>query len=125
MSHKREGQLTVSGEWARHLRPFLRRAFWKGERQAVRDLLRNEGRSVPSSRQNKGTLEDLLACVEAIPPGVARFDLWVPEHLTLSESAVGQEAAMAVLLDKLLAKSLFPLGFVAETGGRVYQYQRE
>jgi hypothetical protein len=28
--------LTVSGEWAKHLRPFGRRAFWKGERQAFR-----------------------------------------------------------------------------------------
>jgi len=34
MSNKRKGQLTVSGEWARHLRPLLRRAFWKAERQA-------------------------------------------------------------------------------------------
>lgn len=34
MAHKRKGQLTVSGEWAQHLRPLLRRAFWKGERQA-------------------------------------------------------------------------------------------
>ncbi len=34
MAHKRSGQLTVLAEWARHLRPRLRRAFWKGERQA-------------------------------------------------------------------------------------------
>jgi hypothetical protein len=34
ISNKRKGQLTVSGEWARHLRPLLRRAFWKAERQA-------------------------------------------------------------------------------------------
>ena len=34
MSHKRVDQLTVSGEWAKHLRPFHKRAFWKAERQA-------------------------------------------------------------------------------------------
>jgi hypothetical protein len=42
MTHKRKGQLTVSGEWARHLRPLLRRAFWKGKRQAGKDLVREE-----------------------------------------------------------------------------------
>ena len=39
MTHKRKGQLTVSGEWARHLRPLLRRAFWKQERQAEKVLI--------------------------------------------------------------------------------------
>jgi len=42
MSHKRKGQLTVSGEWARHLRPYLRRMFWKGERQAEKVFVRDE-----------------------------------------------------------------------------------
>ena len=34
MSHKRANQVTVSGEWARHLRPWGKRAFWKAERRA-------------------------------------------------------------------------------------------
>jgi predicted RNA binding protein YcfA (HicA-like mRNA interferase family) len=34
MSHKREHQVTVSGEWARHLRPWGKREFWKAERKA-------------------------------------------------------------------------------------------
>ena len=34
MSHKRKEQLTVSGEWAKHLRKFRRRQFWKGEHTA-------------------------------------------------------------------------------------------
>ncbi len=42
MSHKRKGQLTVSGEWAKHLRPFLRRIFWKKERQVVKEFVREE-----------------------------------------------------------------------------------
>lgn len=39
MANKRRGQLTVTGEWARHLRPLLRRAFWKRERQAGQALI--------------------------------------------------------------------------------------
>ena len=42
MSHKRINQLTVSGEWAKHLRPWHRRAFWKGERYAAQAIVRAE-----------------------------------------------------------------------------------
>jgi hypothetical protein len=48
MAHKRQGQLTVSGEWARHLRPFGRRAFWKGERAAEKVVVRDETTPVTS-----------------------------------------------------------------------------
>jgi predicted RNA binding protein YcfA (HicA-like mRNA interferase family) len=34
VSHKRAHQVTVSGEWARHLGPWGKRAFWKAERRA-------------------------------------------------------------------------------------------
>jgi hypothetical protein len=36
MSHIHTGQLTASKEWAKHLRPWGKRAFWKGERRAGR-----------------------------------------------------------------------------------------
>lgn len=39
MSHKKHGQLTTSPEWARHLRPLLRRFLWKGERRAEWELV--------------------------------------------------------------------------------------
>jgi hypothetical protein len=42
MSHKRKGQLTTASEWARHLRKFLRRQFWKGERNAEKTLIKQE-----------------------------------------------------------------------------------
>lgn len=42
MSHKRKGQLTVSKEWAKHLRKFWRRQFWKGERIAGKTLVKIE-----------------------------------------------------------------------------------
>jgi hypothetical protein len=42
MSHKRKGQLTATKEWAKHLRKFWRRQFWKGERSAGRKLIQQE-----------------------------------------------------------------------------------
>jgi len=36
MSTKKKGLLTVSLEWAKHLRPWGKRLFWKSERQAGR-----------------------------------------------------------------------------------------
>ncbi|MBW8243382.1 MULTISPECIES: hypothetical protein [Flavobacteriaceae] len=30
--------LTASGEWAKHLRPFRKRVFWKAERQAQKKI---------------------------------------------------------------------------------------
>jgi len=35
MSHKKHNQMTVSGEWARHLRPYGRRAFWKASVEPI------------------------------------------------------------------------------------------
>jgi hypothetical protein len=46
MSHKRKGQLTVSGEWAKHLRKFRRRQFWKGERTAGKKLVKTETKEI-------------------------------------------------------------------------------
>ena len=37
MSHKRAHQVTVSGEWAKHLRPWGKREFWKAERRAQQE----------------------------------------------------------------------------------------
>lgn len=46
MAHKRKGQLTVSGEWAKHLREYLRRQFWKKERVAAKKLIKKESREL-------------------------------------------------------------------------------
>lgn len=48
MSRKRADQLTVSGEWAKHLRPYGKRAFWKAERKAHDDQASREAASVPA-----------------------------------------------------------------------------
>jgi hypothetical protein len=39
MSNKRKGQLTVSSEWAKHLRKIGKRFFWKGERSAEKKII--------------------------------------------------------------------------------------
>jgi hypothetical protein len=57
MTHKRRGQLTVSPERHRHLRPALRRAFWKRERQAVRLELADETANV-QAHTNPGPAQE-------------------------------------------------------------------
>lgn len=37
MSTKKKGLLTTSGEWARHLRKFGKRIFWRGERSSSKE----------------------------------------------------------------------------------------
>jgi len=40
MATKKKGQLAASSEWAKHLRKFGRRLFWRKERRAeTRDIL--------------------------------------------------------------------------------------
>jgi len=34
MANKKKGQLTASSEWAKHLRKYLKKQFWKSERKA-------------------------------------------------------------------------------------------
>jgi hypothetical protein len=42
MSHKRKGQLTVSSEWAKHLRKIGKHFFWKAERIEEKKDINNE-----------------------------------------------------------------------------------
>lgn len=42
MAHKQKGQITTTGEWAKHLRNFLKRQFWKAERSAGKSMVKNE-----------------------------------------------------------------------------------
>lgn len=39
MAHKQQIQLTATKEWARHLRNFWKKRFWKQERRAVKESL--------------------------------------------------------------------------------------
>ncbi len=42
MAHKRKGQFTATGEWAKHLRKFGKRFFWKAERKAEKVEVKKE-----------------------------------------------------------------------------------
>jgi len=44
MSHKRKGVLTVCNEWWKHLRPYMKRRFWKKERRAAKRLAKTDSR---------------------------------------------------------------------------------
>jgi len=70
-----------------------------------------------------GTIEDLLAKVDAIPEGTKTFELYVPQSLTMEGRSVAQNLAMAVVLDRLLGKGLCPDGFVQRPTGRLYKYK--
>lgn len=73
------------------------------------------------------SVEELIALVDEVDPsrGTASFTLWVPNSLTLSGSPVAQDTAMAVVLDRILAKGYFPDGFVEEGPGRRYNFRFE
>lgn len=42
MATKKKGILTRAKEWWKHLRKYNKRAFWKGERRAVRRDIRHQ-----------------------------------------------------------------------------------
>ena len=50
MATVKQGMLTRTGEWWKHLRE-TKRVFWKGERQAVKKLIRQETSADPLDRQ--------------------------------------------------------------------------
>jgi hypothetical protein len=38
MATRKKGTLTTSGEWAKHLRKYNKRKFWKGERKEAKKI---------------------------------------------------------------------------------------
>lgn len=71
------------------------------------------------------TVEALLKEIDAVAEGSTDFELWVPPQLTLRGVEVSADVAMAVVLDRLLAKGYMPAGFTQQSDGRTYRYQRE
>ena len=67
VAHKRTNQLTVSGEWAKHLRPYHRRAFWKAERRAFQEFASREAAGDGSEYHLTGMptkVQELIAQLE-------------------------------------------------------------
>jgi len=42
VSYKRKGQLTLYGEWSKHIKKIGKKYFWKGERKAEKRLVKEE-----------------------------------------------------------------------------------
>ena len=42
MSYKRKGQLTSDGEWVKHLKKIGKRLFWKKERKAEKNFIKED-----------------------------------------------------------------------------------
>ena len=74
--------------------------------------------------RSSGTVEELLSEIGKVPAHDVgqRWELWVPELLRLRGARVGDDIAMAILLDALLAKGFYPDGFTDGEGGRTYRY---
>jgi hypothetical protein len=70
-----------------------------------------------------GSVKGLLAKVEALPDGTKSFELFVPQDLTMQGRPVAQNMAMALVLDRLLGRGLFPDGFEQRPTGRRYKYK--
>jgi hypothetical protein len=76
-------------------------------------------------QQNFGSVEDLLKQIGSIRDDQTTFELWVPEGLSLNDQPVALDIAMAIVLDALLKKDMFPNGFTHGDGGRFYKYRLE
>ncbi len=59
MPKGKKGLLTSSGEWAKHLRPFGKKVFWSGEREAEKQLIDDEIKQVEIYEDT----EDFLWCL--------------------------------------------------------------
>ena len=73
------------------------------------------------------SLEELLDRVRCFTPGQGARDLVVdvPHQLTWRAAPVSADVAMAILLDALLAKNLFPAGVTEMGDFRRYAYRHE
>ncbi|HSS50689.1 MAG TPA: hypothetical protein VLX28_17255 [Thermoanaerobaculia bacterium] len=74
--------------------------------------------------RSSGTVEELLSEIGKVPAHDVGhcWELWVPELLRLRGARVGDDIAMAILLDALLVKGFYPDGFTEGEGGRTYRY---
>ena len=74
---------------------------------------------------SSATIESLLTQVDALPEGTQAFELFVPKDLTWQGAPVAQDMAMAIVVDKLLGKELYPAGFDQTPTGRRYKYNSD
>jgi hypothetical protein len=87
--------------------------------------MRGESNWTQTEDTSVGSVEALLGQVGRWSDAAANADLWVPEELTFQGQPVAQEVALAIVLDRILSRGLFPNGFTSGAGGRLYHYKRE
>lgn len=99
MSTKKKGTLTTSGEWAKHLRKFKKRKFWKGERQEAKKVK-------PAFQKDLPHPGEILSELYIIPLFIEREQL--TSKLNLSENDVTRllegDLAITMALAVRLAK---------------------
>ncbi|MEO6080996.1 MAG: DUF4926 domain-containing protein [Steroidobacteraceae bacterium] len=81
MSHKRQGHLITFGEWARHLRPFMKRLFWRQERSAGRCLARRESEGAGNVDILYGEGDVVMARTDMAETGLKRGDMGAVVHV--------------------------------------------
>jgi hypothetical protein len=70
------------------------------------------------------TVEALLEQIDGTAGESTNFNLWVPDQLTWYGEPVRADIAMAVVVDRLLAKGFMPAGFTQGINGRTYHYSQ-
>jgi len=75
------------------------------------------------NRPSQGTVEALLSELGTISPVDGRFELWVPQQLTLRGKPTRLDMAMAIVLNQILRQRYEPDGFTQAEGGRLYRYK--
>ena len=119
MTTRKKGVLTTSPEWARHLRPELKRLFWRGERNAESRRVNDETRAMYVS-----TVEELQAEIEAWDVTASEQRLYVARSLSYQNKDLPPAAAMAIVLNAVLAAGYQPDGCTHRRDGLVYRYRK-
>ncbi|MEM8984160.1 MAG: hypothetical protein AAGC71_14100 [Pseudomonadota bacterium] len=119
MATRKKGQLTTSPEWGRHLRPLLKRWFWKGERRAVLGDVAAEVNGAYLDSVDEILLE--VASWDGNAPIVELAVTHAPQHRS---TALSIDVAMAIVMDTALARGYGPAGRDESMQGYVYRYQR-
>ncbi len=82
-------------------------------------LLHVEKGEIEAAQSN---VEDLLREIESMPANTINYELWVANVITLKGNPIPLEIGMAIILDKMLEKEMYPGCFSETNEGRLYRY---
>ena len=76
------------------------------------------------NKPSSNAVECLLSQVDDLTAtSNPNFEIWVPANLTLRGQPLQQDAAMAIILDKILSKGYEPDGLTEGEAGTAYRYK--